>query len=704
MVSGDARTAAPNTRGREIIHLGIDIGGTFTDLFAWDADADGSSHVREVKVLTTPEDPSLGVMQAIEAAGIDVGRIGTVVHGTTIATNALIERRYPEPALVTTRGFRDVLEIGRQRRRHLYDPYQVKPSPLIRRSQRFTVAEKLGADGTTVIPLDRQEARRVAERIAELQIRNVSVAFINAYRDGRHEREMRDVLLEVIPDAQVALSSETRPKVRELGRFTTTALRAALLPVVGDYLSRLEHKLAEAGCTAPLFVVKSNGGMMSADSAKVRPEELIASGPAGGVAAGSYLSALLGARSLIVTDVGGTSFEASLLEDGVGLVADETEIEWERPVVTPMLDIRSIGAGGGSIAWIDDGGSLRVGPESAGAHPGPACYGRGGRRPTVTDANLVLGRIDPTLGGKFPLDPEAATDAIATVAEPLGLSVLECAEGITEIVSENMAMAIRSVSIDRGRDPRDHVMVAFGGAGGLHACQIARSVGIERVLVPPFAGVACAFGATTMDVRHDLETTFYAPVAETDPAELTRSYSALESEVRTLLEGDGVAPDDVSLERSAQMRYVGQSYEVTTPVPPGALGHDDLAEIADAFNSVHEREYGVASSAFPVALVTLRVTGTGRGQKPAPEDLAATLGGNGNGSAGSVKERRQTYFAGRHHEVDVHDVERLVADQRIAGPAIIEQPDGVIVLPPDAVAIADRYRNVMITANEEKAA
>jgi N-methylhydantoinase A len=688
-----------------VIHLGIDIGGTFTDLFAWDIEAHASGRVREVKVLTTPpQDPSVGVIEAIETARIEPKAIGTVVHGTTIATNALLERRYPEPALVSTRGFRDVLEIGRQRRRHLYDPYQVKPPPLIRRSRRFTVAEKLGADGSTVVPLDRDEAHRVAEQLAEQEIRNVAVAFINAYRDGRHEREMRDVILDVIPDAQVALSSETRPKVRELGRFTTTALRAALLPVVGDYLARLEGKLAEAGCSAPLFVVKSNGGMMSADTARERPEELIASGPAGGVAAGSYLSALLDARSLIVTDVGGTSFEASLLEDGVGLVADETEIEWERPVITPMLDIRSIGAGGGSIAWIDDGGSLRVGPHSAGADPGPACYRRGGAQPTVTDANLVLGRIDPTLGGKFQLDPDAATQAIRKVAEPLGISVVECAEGITQIVSENMAMAIRSVSVDRGRDPRDHTMIAFGGAGGLHAYQIARSVGIDRVLVPPFAGVACAFGATTMDVRHDLETTFYSPVDETDPAELTRAYVELEAKVRSLLEGDGVPADEIALERSGQMRYVGQSYEVTTPVPTGALGQADLSEIAHAFNAVHEREYGVASSAFAVAFVTPRVTGTGHGHKPAAEELATTIGSNGAGAGGSVKERRLTYFEGRHHEVDVHDVDRLVTDQRIAGPAIIEQPDGVIVLPPESVAIADRYRNVLITPNQEKTA
>ena len=685
-----------------MLRVGVDVGGTFTDLFAWDAQAPEDRRVREAKVLSTPADPSIGVLRVLEAARIDPGQIATIIHGTTIATNALIERRYAEPALVTTEGFRDVLEIGRQRRQRLYDPYQVKVPPLIERSRRFTVSERMSARGSTVEPLDRDEARRVAERIAEAGIRSVAVAFINAYSNGRHEEEMRDILLEAIPDAAIALSSQTRPKMRELGRFVTTAIRAALLPTVGDYLGRLEGKLAEAGCTAPLFIIKSNGGMMSADIARQRPEELIESGPAGGVAAGSYLSELLDAPSMIITDVGGTSFEASLMEDGVGLVTDEYEIEWERPVITPMLDIRSIGAGGGSIAWIDDGGSLRVGPQSAGADPGPACYGRGGTRPTVTDANLVLGRIDPTLGGKLRLDADAAARAIQTVADPLGMSVVHCAEGITEIVSENMAAAIRMVSTDRGRDPRDHVLVAFGGAGGLHAHHIARSVGIERVLVPGFAGVGSAFGAITMDIRHDVEATFYAPTTEVDVGELNEAYAALERDVTALLEADGVERADMTLERSAQMRYVGQSYEVTTPVPSGDLDADAVTAIAEAFNDVHEQEYGVSSDTFTVAFVTLRVTGVGRTAKPEPEGLSAAMGAAAGGDgAVSVKERRTAHFGGQHHEVDVHDASRLSAGQTIAGPAIIEQADGVIVLPPGAVGEADRYDNVLITTEQQ---
>jgi len=686
-----------------MLRVGIDVGGTFTDLFAWEERAQGGPAIREAKVLTTPADPSVGVMDALRAAAIDLAEVETIMHGTTIGTNALIEHRYPEPAMITTEGFRDVIEIGRQRRRLLYDPYQVKPQPLIARSHRFCVPGRLAADGAEVEPIDRDATLRVVERIAELGCRSVAIAFINGYRDGRHERAVAEIVREALPDVQLALSCETRPKMRELGRFTTTAVRAALLPVVGGYLERLQQQLADAGSRARLFMVKSNGGMMSVASARERPEELIASGPAGGVAAGSYLSGLIGRPHLVVTDVGGTSFEASLLEDGTGLVADEYEIEWERPVTTPMLDIRSIGAGGGSIAWIDDGGSLRVGPQSAGADPGPACYGNGGERPTVTDANLVLGRIDPQLGGKFTLDLAAAERAIATVAEPLGLSVLDCAEGITRIVSEHMAAAIRMVSTDRGRDPRDHAILACGGAGGLHAYEIARSVGCAEVVVPRFSGVACAFGATTMDIRHDLETTFYAVADEVDLDALNGAYDQLEREVGELLAADGVEEGARRLERSAQMRYVGQSYEVSTPVPGGRLDAGAVRDVAAAFNAVHEREYGVADPRFSVAFVTLRVTGIGAASPPDGETLSAAMGAARAARAEAVAARRPVYFDGAHHDAEVWDGAQLTPGQRIAGPAIVEQRDGVVVLPPGAVGRADAFENVIVTTAEEQA-
>lgn len=680
-----------------MLQVGIDVGGTFTDLFAWDEQATGTNRVRTAKVLTTPNDPVIGFMNALSSAGIDPSEISTIIHGSTIGTNALIERKYPEPALVTTAGFRDTLEIGRQRRRYLYDPYQVKSRPLITRSQRFTVSEKLGADGKTVKPLDHEEAIRVAEHIASLGVKNIAIAFINSYVSGRHEQEMKEIILERIPDARIALSSETRPKIRELGRFVTTATRAALFPVVSDYFTRLEDCLVEAGSTAKLFIVKSNGGMMRSSTAKERPEELIASGPAGGVAAGAFLSNLLNTQNMIVTDVGGTSFEACLMENGRGLITDEYEFEWDMPIIAPMLDIRSIGAGGGSIAWIDQGGSLRVGPQSAGADPGPACYGRGGSRPTVTDANLVLGRLNQTLSGKFQLDYDAAVAAIRTVAEPLGLSVLDCAEGIIEIVCENMAGAIRMVSTDRGRDPRDQTLVAFGGAGGLHAYKVAEAAGINRILIPPFAGVACAFGAATMEVRHDLEATFYAPVKGLSPSELTLAFTKLEKECHELLENDGIKPEKITLERKALMRYIGQSYEVATPVPNGELNTSIVDEVAIAFHGEHEREYGVSSESFAVAFVTLRVTGYGQIARGESIDLEAVMRAGNQINAVSVKDHRKVYFGGKHYMVEVHDHTQLSSGQQINGPAIIEQADSEIVLPFNALAQIDKYGNIIIT-------
>ncbi|MGW4334652.1 hydantoinase/oxoprolinase family protein [Rhodococcus koreensis] len=680
-----------------MFRIGVDIGGTFTDLYALDEANPTASGVRTAKVLSTPGDLSLGVLNALRSAGIAPREISTIVHGTTVATNALLERKYPEPALITTAGFRDVLEIGRQRRQALYDPYQVKPKPLVSRANRYTVTEKLGADGTVVTPLDEDQLRETAAQIRDRGIRNIAVAFINGYNSGHHEQLARKILLDVIPDATIALSSETRPKVRELGRFVTTAIRAAMMPVVGDYMTRLESKLEAEGSTAPLYIVKSNGGMMRAESAKEHPEELIESGPAGGVAAGAYLAALLDSPNLIVTDVGGTSFEAALMEQGRGLVTDEYELEWEMPVIVPMLDIRSIGAGGGSIAWIDSGGSLRVGPESAGAVPGPACYGRGGHRPTVTDANLVLGRISPDLSGKFTLDVEAAEKAIATVADPLGMTIHECAEGILAILSENMAGAIRMVSSDRGRDPRDHAMVAFGGAGGLSAFETARGAGVDKIIVPPYGGVACAFGAITMDVRHDLEGTFYHPFADVNIDEFNSALDDLEAQARELLARDGANADTVEIDRFAAMRYIGQSYEVTTPLPDGTLSDQSLDEITKAFYRAHEQEYGVYSTEFPVAVVNLRITAVGKTAKPAE---SAMVGAAAGGTAEPT--RRRVYFDGAFTEIDVYGPDSTPIGLEVDGPTIIEQAHGGVVVPPAARAWVDQYGNIILESKKDQ--
>ncbi|WP_022870470.1 hydantoinase/oxoprolinase family protein [Yaniella halotolerans] len=678
-----------------MFRVGIDVGGTFTDLFAWDESAGSDQRVRTAKVLTTPDDPSRGVLLALAKADIAPEEMSVLIHGTTIATNALLERRFAEPILITTEGFRDTIEIGRQRRENLYDPYQQKSAPLISRHNRLTIDEKMGADGQTVIPLDVERARELAQIIQERDVNSIAIAFINSYQSGEHERQMRDILLESNPDLNIALSSETSPKVRELGRFMTTAIRTALLPVVGDYMTRLEEELIRKGSTAPLYIVKSNGGMMTSAMAKARPEELLESGPAGGVAAGAYISEVTDNPNIIVSDVGGTSFEASLLEDSQGLVTDEYELEWEMPIITPMLDIRSIGAGGGSIAWIDDGGSLRVGPKSAGASPGPAAYGLGGKQPTVTDANVVLGRISADLGGKFELDVEAARTAISTLATKLNISIEDAAEGITQIASESMASAIRMVSSDRGRDPRDHTYVAFGGAGGLHAYELCRSAGIPRIIVPPYAGVACAFGAITMDVRHDLEATFYSPLSDVSLDKLNEEFEKLEAEGRRLMSEENVSGDKIVMERSAAMRYIGQSYEVTTPISSGTISAEDLSKIEETFWSEHQKEYGVHSTTIPAALVNLRVTVIGATEKPSEQEITSVFG-SAQIQAPSNGRTRQVYFNGEFHDVPIVNSAGMNHGEAFECPVILEQKDGVVVVPHGGSGSIDQFGNITI--------
>jgi N-methylhydantoinase A len=592
---------------------------------------------------------------------------------------------------VTTEGFRDTIEIGRQRRERLYDPYQTKPRPLIPRRYRLTVPERVSAQGEVLVPLDEDAAHRVADRIAAMELGSVAVAFINAYVNPAHEQRMGEILRARLPHGYVALSSDTRPKFRELGRFVTTAIRAVLLPVMSAYFDRLATRLRERGFRGSLFIIKSNGGMMGVELAKQRPEELIESGPAGGVAYASYLSARSGFNRAIHTDMGGTSFDASIVEDGHGLITHEYELEWEVPVITPMLDIRSVGAGGGSIAWVDQGGSLRVGPQSAGADPGPACYSRGGTEATVTDANLLLGRLEPTLGGKFTLDRQAAEEAVAKVARQVNLDTLRAAEGIIFITCENMAQAIKMVLIDRGRDPRDFVLVSFGGAGPMHACFIARALNIPQVVVPAYAGVASAFGATAMDLRHDLETFLYSPVEGVDLVRLNQLYDRLEEQGRALLAQEALTHDRVSVSRGAQMRYIGQSYEVETPVPAERLTAATLPQIVQNFHREHEREYGVASAQFAPAFVSLGVTVIGHNEKPPIVQASAATG------LDPRKGERRVYFAGHWLATPVYDGQRLTQGFSLRGPAMVEYAHSCAVLPPDMRAVVDALDNLVIS-------
>ena len=668
-------------------HVGIDVGGTFTDLFAANGE---SGETISAKVLTTAGDRSVGVLNALEAAEIAPAEISVLVHGTTTATNALVERSYPPVAMVTTEGFRDVIEIGRQRRQHLFALRQKRPTPIVPRRLRFTLGCRLSAAGEDLSPFDDEEARQVARHIRKQGAQSVSICFINAYVDGRHEVRMRDILLEEYPDCHIALSSETVRKFREHGRFSTTVVRAALLPVMTDYFNRLAAGLRDNGFSGSLLALKSNGGMMGVDLAIERPEELVESGPAGGVAYARYLSQTTEFSNIIHTDMGGTTFDASIVDHGEGLLTHDYQLEWEVPITIPMLDIRSVGAGGGSIAWVDKGGSLRVGPQSAGSDPGPACYDRGGAEATVTDANFVLGRLDATLGGKLALDADAAERAVGRIADRLGIDRLEAAEAIISITCENMAQAIKLVLTDRGRDPRDFVLASFGGAGPMHACQIARAMNIPRIVVPAHAGVASAFGATAMDIRHDLEEFYYAPVDEADFDWLNQMYAGLERQGRALLARDGIADDEMMLSRHAQMRYVGQFWEVLTPLGDGPLSAQRAQDIADAFHDAHEAEHGVKSPTFPSEFVSIGVTAAGAFARP-------TLHGAEARDAAEVERgTRAVYFGGAWHDVAIYAGERLYPGVAIAGPAIVDYDHSETVLPPGTQASVDRSGNLLI--------
>jgi len=679
--------------GGDILKLGVDVGGTFTDLFAY---GDEGRRKWISKVPSTPDDFTVGVLRAISSAGIEIPQIEFLIHGSTIATNATIERTYPIAAFITTKGFRDFTLIGRYHRRSLYDPYQTKPVPIVRRRHIFDLPERVSARGEVLRPFPLKEARSIAKKVKSIGARSVAVGFMNSHANSAHEDKMRAVLEEVDPGIFVSLSS-TIPKIRSLGRFTTAILRACLQPVVQNYLDRLKGRLSQQGFRGQLMIVTNNGGMIDGRLAVQRPELMLTSGPASGVNAALFISETAGQKNLITMDMGGTSCDVSMIENGQPLITSEYEIDWDIPVVVPMLDIRTIGAGGGSIAWVDEGGSIRVGPRSAGSLPGPACYGKGGIRPTVTDANLVLARLSSkqVFGDEIRVDPEAAKKAIKTVADQIGLNMIETAAGIITIVNENMAASLKQVSLDRGRDPRDFSLVAFGGAGPMHAAFLAKAMGIREVIVPKDSGVFCAFGGMVMDFKHDCEKTFYSPFEAVDLKSLNRHYEELDRRVLEILRKQGVPKEKIQIIRSAQIRYVGQTYEVETPVPGGRITSTELESVLSNFHIEHAKEYGFAEKKFPAAFVNLRSTGVGIVDKPRFEHETE--------KARSLErariEKRKVFFE-NHGFITTEILNRLFlpAGCRIKGPAIIEDPSSTAIIPPDMKGKVDPYGNLIIQA------
>lgn len=665
--------------------VGIDVGGTFTDLYARHAT---TGEARTGKVLTTPRDRVLGVMGAIADAGLHPDEIGLLVHGTTTATNALIERNFPTAAMITTEGFRDVLEIGRMHREHLYRPYQTKPEPLIRRRHRHVLHERTTAQGVVETPVDLAELDRIIDRIAQDGVQSVAVCLINSYVNPANEQAVAARVAERLPGVAVVTSTAVKPIFREHTRFSTTAVRAVLLPVMASYFERLQAVLAAEGFTGKLMILKSNGGMMSVDQARTRVEELVESGPAGGIGYAAQITGMTGYQNIIHTDVGGTSFDTSIVEGGRGLITREYEIEFDVPVAVPMLDIRSIGAGGGSLGWIDAGGSLRVGPMSAGSEPGPACYGRGGTRPTITDANLVLGRLSPDLSGKFTLDLQAARKAVATLAEPLGISVEACAEGMIRIATEAMAQAVKIVLASRGRDPRDYALASFGGAGPMHACAVAAALQTPAVIVPRYSGVASAYGATRLPLKHDEEVFHFAAFGAAALPQVQARLADIEGQAVAALVAQGAAVADVQVTRVMRMRYAGQTFEVDVEQDAAAIAVGDTQALAEAFHATHAREFGVRSDDFAIEIVALAVTAEAQTGNPTRADSDPP-----SHPSPAPPGTRPVFFNGAWTDAPVIPT---TARAEVTGPAMIEDPHTCIVVPPGWRASFDAHLNCIL--------
>ena len=633
--------------------------------------------------------------------------MGYLVHGTTVATNAIIEGKLAPTAFITTEGFRDMLEIQRQIRPSLYDLLFEKPRPLAPRYLCFGIPERLDAAGTVVTPLDEPSVATAAEQLKNEGVEALAVCYLHAYLNPAHERRTREIVHDVFPDAVVSLSSEVAPEFREYFRASTTLINAGVRPIVERYLSNIETRLRNSGLKGQLLVMQSSGGVLTFAAARTKPVFMVESGPAAGVIVSAYLGDVLGFDNILSFDMGGTTAKTGLIEHGTPGITKEYEVGTAAraehgakgagyPIRTPVIDLVEIGAGGGSIAWVDSGGVLRVGPQSAGADPAPACYRRGGTEPTITDANLVLHRLDPDhfLGGEMRLDEKAAWQAIKeNCADPLGLDVVEVALGIVEIANNAMVGALRRISVQRGYDPRDFILVAFGGAGPVHANRLAAELEIPTVLVPMSPGTTSAMGLLVTDIKHDYSTTLIQRADRLDAPLVNRTYRVMAARGEKALLAEGMAHASIAFERQVDMRYVGQSYELPIPCGEGNV-EDALEEMLQDFHAEHERAYGFSAPGEPVEFVTLRLTAVGNIAKPKLRELPAR-GGDVRAARRTV---RRVYFAEAGDFVDCpsYDRYRLPAGGVIEGPSIIEEMDSTTVIHPGYRGEVDRYGNVLI--------
>ncbi|MDQ3533923.1 MAG: hydantoinase/oxoprolinase family protein [Actinomycetota bacterium] len=652
------------------IRLGVDVGGTFTDLVAL-----VGGEVKTAKVPSTPKDQSEGVMDSLKAAGIEATEVAAFAHGMTVATNALLERSGARTALITTEGFRDILEIGRQNRPALYDLTQDRPAPLVPRDLRFTVKERMGRDGV-IEPLDSSSVSEAVEALREANVDAVAVCLLFAFLHPEHEKDLGAALEDALPGLHVSLSSEVLPEFREFERFSTTAADAYLGPKLSAYLESLANEVESAGMPAPR-VMQSSGGVMNIAKAASHAASCVLSGPAGGVVGAAYVAHAGGYEDVLTLDMGGTSTDVAPVFEGRVETTTESVIAGV-PIKFPMVDVHTVSAGGGSIGWVDEGGALRVGPHSAGADPGPVAYGRGGEQPTVTDANLYLGYLTDgaELGGELVLKRDLAEEALEALGAQLELDALETAHGIVRVANAEMVRALRVISVQRGLDPREFALVAFGGAGPMHACALAEELSIETVLVPKAGGVLSALGLAISDIRSDLVRPLLGELDDIDRADFTNAFTDMEDDAGRELESP-------NFQRRADLRYRGQSFELTVDA-------GDIEGLKAIWHEAHERRYGYSMPEEPVELVNLRVVATVPADKPKLEEPPAP------GSQGTPAGERTAHFGDDWNEAPVFDRTRMGEGSGVRGPAIVEFPEATCVVRPGWAGAVDRAGNLVL--------
>ncbi|MEA2197459.1 MAG: N-methylhydantoinase [Solirubrobacteraceae bacterium] len=680
------------------LRVAVDIGGTFTDLVAYDEE---SHDLLTVKTPSTPPGFIGGVLDAFTRAGIGPEDVTLFKHGSTIATNAIIQRTGAKTGLVTTAGMRDVLGAGRANRPDLFNSNWNPSPPLVPRRNVLTVRERVDYEGAVLTALHEDDVHEAARKFTKRGIEAVAVAFLNSFMNGAHEARAKEILLEEMGDAvRVCTSAETLPEVREFERTSTTAANAYLMPVIETYLEQLESALREWGYAGQILVTHSGGGVITARSAQRVPARICHSGPAGGVVGGVIVGQSAGFDNVITFDMGGTSADLSLVEGGKPSLSSEWRVDWNIPILFPAIDLVAIGAGGGTIAWVDAGGSLRVGPDSAGADPGPACLGRGNEQPTITDAHLFLGRLqaDRYLGGDVTIYPELAERAITSLAEKLEMSTAEVASGMLRIGNANMTSATHLISVQRGYDPREFALVAGGGAGPLHAVEIARELGIPNVIVPPTPGVTSALGILQVDLRHDILRSVLTQTAHLEAGALEHVFAELEAEAAEILEREQIPEERRQLELSVDVRYYGQTPYLNLMLDEAPSTAEAIDKLGERYADQYEREFGyrLAEEIASVEIVNARAAAIGVAIPAQLEPATSAATGEA-----TTDETRPVYFdeVGDFTDTPVYRRDRLGADATIDGPAIVEQADTTILIPPGARARTDAGMNLVIAVD-----